>query len=242
MTIDLLDLIRELQTIEVLDHFALAGGSNLALRFNHRKSVDIDLFTNRTIGIKGWVAIEKSVREKFGSAVLFCNILNAELGDQYCFLRSLIIKGEEQIKVDMIQNVQYLDAIENVVGIRMLSVRDIGLFKLMAASNRFARKDFYDLDVVTDQINLDFLLRRLGEKVDQYNEDRFKCLFDLDHEKSPLDDISILLPKEETEFSSSNSLHTHSNDRLDILEGGKSWPAAKISLKRKIKNIARDIP
>ena len=49
---DLLALIRELQILEPLGHFALAGGSNLAIRFNHRKSVDIDLFTNRVIGIK----------------------------------------------------------------------------------------------------------------------------------------------------------------------------------------------
>lgn len=71
MTKDLLELIRELQTMESLEHFALAGGSNLSLRFNHRKSVDIDLFTNRIIGVDGWKLIEKAIQEKFGVAVLF---------------------------------------------------------------------------------------------------------------------------------------------------------------------------
>jgi len=90
MTKDLLALIRELQILEPLGHFALAGGSNLAMRFNHRKSVDIDLFTNRVIGIKGWQDIEEAIRQKFGGAVLFCNIVNKELGDQFCFLRALV--------------------------------------------------------------------------------------------------------------------------------------------------------
>jgi len=238
MTKDLLELIRELQTIEFLDHFALAGGSNLALRFNHRKSVDIDLFTNRIVGIQGWEAIDKSIREKFGRAVLFCSILNADLGNQYCFLRALIIKGEEQIKLDMIQNVQYLDVVENIQGVRMLSVKDIGLFKLMAASNRFAKKDFYDLDVITDHLQLDFLLKCLKEKENHYSEDRYKCLFDLDHANSPSSDISVLFPSE-IEFKSSESRHTHSNDRLDILEGGKTWPSAKLSWKRKIKHLIK---
>ncbi len=237
MTKDLLELIRELQAMELIDHFALAGGSNLALRYNHRKSVDIDLFADRIVGVRGWEAIEKSIREKFGGAVLFCNVLNAELGDQYCFLRALIIKGEEQIKLDMIQNVQYLDPVENIEDVRMLSVEDIGLFKLIAASNRFAMKDFYDLDIITDHIHLGFLLKRLKEKHDRYNEDRHKCLFDLDHSKSPLDDISILLPSDETVFNSSDSRHTHSSDRLDILEGGKTWLTAKLSWKRKIQHL-----
>jgi len=237
MTKDLLELIRELQTMESLEHFALAGGSNISLRFNHRKSVDIDLFTNRIIGVEGWNRIEKAIREKFGVTVLFCNLLNEELGNQYCFLRALIIKVREQIKVDMIQNVQYVDPIEEISGVRLLSTMDIGLYKLMAASNRFARKDFYDLDLIIDHIPLDFLLKRLKEKENRFNEDRHKFLFDLDHTKNPSDDIFVLFPSDELEFLSAESTHTHSNDRIDILAQGKAWLTPKSSWKRKIKRI-----
>jgi hypothetical protein len=237
MTKDLLALIRELQILEPLGHFALAGGSNLAIRFNHRKSVDIDLFTNRVIGIKGWQDIEEAIRQKFGGAVLFCNIVNKELGDQFCFLRALIIQGEEQIKIDMIQNIQHLDEVENIEGIKMLSVRDIGLFKLMAASSRFAKKDIYDLDLITDHFDLPYLLKVLKEKQIRYNEDRYRCLFDLDQERNPLDDISVLLFFDNAEFKSSDTRHTHSGDRLDILEEGKTWMGAKSSWKKKIKGL-----
>ena len=158
MTETLLTLIRELQAVEQLYSFSLAGGTNLAIRFNHRKSIDIDLFTNCIIGAQGWRDIEQSLRKKYGRAVLFCDVINEDLGDQFCFLRALIQKDGEQIKVDMIQNVQRLDPIETLNGINLFSIRDIGLYKLMAASNRFAKKDIYDLDLITDHIDLAKLL------------------------------------------------------------------------------------
>jgi Nucleotidyl transferase AbiEii toxin, Type IV TA system len=69
MTESLLALVFELQTVEPLQHFSLAGGTNLAIRFNHRKSVDIDLFTDRIIGGAGWENIDQALRQKHGGAV-----------------------------------------------------------------------------------------------------------------------------------------------------------------------------
>jgi len=237
MTEDLLTLIRELQSIDPLHDFSLAGGSNLAIRFNHRKSVDIDLFTNRIIGVNGWENIEQALHQKYGASLLFCSILNKELGDQFCFLRALIIKNEEQIKVDIIQNIQHLDAVEKIDGITLLSVRDIGLFKLMSASNRFAKKDIYDLDLITDYIDLASLLQSLKEKMTTYNNDSYKCIFDLDLQKNPLNDIDVLLAFEKTDYQTSGTRHTHSTDRLDILENSKTWLETKFSWRKKIKNL-----
>lgn len=42
-----LELIKELQMLEPLKSFLLVGGTALALQIGHRKSVDIDLFTNK---------------------------------------------------------------------------------------------------------------------------------------------------------------------------------------------------
>ena len=239
MTESLLALVYELQTIEPLQHFSLAGGTNLAIRFNHRKSVDIDLFTNRIIGVAGWENIDQALRQKYGGAVLFCHILNKELGDQFCFLRALIIKGEEEIKVDMIQNVQHLDAVEQINGINLFSVRDIGLFKLMAVSNRFAYKDVYDLDLITDIIELPSLLQSLKAKSTRYNDASHKCLFDLDQEKNPLDEINALLAFDDAPHTTSGFRHTHSSDRLDILGNSKTWPAAKSSWRKKVRGLSK---
>lgn len=237
MTKSLLTLIHELQTLETLKGFSLAGGTNLAIRFNHRNSIDIDLFTNHVTGINGWQALEQALHEQYGGHLLFCNIINKELGDQFCFLRALIKKGEEQIKVEMIQNVQHLDAIETIDGLNLFSMRDIGLFKLMAASNRFAKKDIYDLDHITDQIALDSLLQSLKEKKATYTGASYECLFDLDHQKDPLDDGKALLAFDTKEYKRSDTSHNHSNDRLDILENSKSWLVAKASWRKKVRRI-----
>ena len=42
-----LDLLMSLQSRDYLKNFHLAGGTALALYYGHRKSIDIDLFTNR---------------------------------------------------------------------------------------------------------------------------------------------------------------------------------------------------
>lgn len=237
MTKFLLTLIHELQDLEDLKDFSLAGGTNLAIRFKHRKSIDIDLFTRHLIGVSGWKAIQQALHEKYGGDILFCDIINIELGDQFCFLRTLIKKEEEQIKVEMIQNVQHLDAIETIDGLNLFSMRDIGLFKLMAASNRFAKKDIYDLDHITDQIALDSLLQSLKEKKTIYSRISHQCLFDLDHQNDPLADSSILLAFDTKEFKKSDKSHNHSDDRLDIMENGKSWLVAKANWRKKVRAI-----
>ena len=45
-------LISKVQRTLELNDFVLTGGTNLALRFDHRVSVDIDLFTNKKLGIE----------------------------------------------------------------------------------------------------------------------------------------------------------------------------------------------
>ena len=39
-------LLKELMEVPTLEHFALVGGTALALRYGHRSSIDLDLFFN----------------------------------------------------------------------------------------------------------------------------------------------------------------------------------------------------
>lgn len=55
--------IRELQSLKSLQTFALAGGTNLAVRFNHRESIDIDLFCTEIIGFTGFQEIQQKVKD-----------------------------------------------------------------------------------------------------------------------------------------------------------------------------------
>lgn len=58
---DLFQLIIELQSFELLTSFTLAGGTSLALYYNHRVSVDIDLFTANVTGIAGFEVIKNNL-------------------------------------------------------------------------------------------------------------------------------------------------------------------------------------
>ncbi|MDR0230003.1 MAG: nucleotidyl transferase AbiEii/AbiGii toxin family protein [Flavobacteriaceae bacterium] len=73
--------IKELQSLGTLQLFFLAGGTNLAMRFNHRESEDIDLFCQERIGVKGFKFIEKEVKEFFMERVVFTKILSEDNDD-----------------------------------------------------------------------------------------------------------------------------------------------------------------
>ncbi|GEP94248.1 nucleotidyl transferase AbiEii/AbiGii toxin family protein [Chitinophaga cymbidii] len=66
--VELLEVIAEIQALPSFAYFALAGGTNLALRYNHRRSIDIDLFSNLITGISGLEAMKRDLEAWFGKA------------------------------------------------------------------------------------------------------------------------------------------------------------------------------
>ncbi len=83
-------LISKIQTFQSVASFSLAGGTSLALRYNHRVSEAIDFFSDNIVGVNGLVLIKKQLQKKYKDDLLFCELINEESGDQFCFLRTLI--------------------------------------------------------------------------------------------------------------------------------------------------------
>jgi len=232
--------IVELQSLPCLSSFALAGGTNLALRFNHRRTVDIDLFSSEMMGRIGIEAIQSELEKYYKEQLINCEVIDPEAGNQFYFLRAFIHKTEELIiRVEIIQNIPLLDPFENNEGIRMLSLRDIGLLKLMSASNRKAKKDIYDLDFVTDEIPLPDLFSMLEKKQSRFKGEAFKTLFDLDSEQSPINDINLLLAFDQTNYRELPRRPDRSNDTIDILSSSKNWSSARAGWRRKVINLMR---
>ena len=46
-----LELLVKLQKIDILENFYLAGGTSLAMQIGHRKSIDLDLFTQNNLDV-----------------------------------------------------------------------------------------------------------------------------------------------------------------------------------------------
>ncbi len=183
---ELTQIIKKLQSFELLNSFALAGGTSLAILYNHRISDDIDLFTNKLIGINGFEKISLFLKNTFEKNLKYIEIINHENGNQFCFLRFLLKTKSSYIKVELIQNMQYLFTVNNYKSINILDLRDIGILKLKSAAQRFAKKDIYDLDFITNEIPLSDLLFLEDKKNNLYKNKKYKCLFDA---SQPLRDL-----------------------------------------------------
>lgn len=234
----LIETIKELQSLPSLSNFALGGGTNLAVRYNHRKSIDIDLFCNDIVGIDGFETIVNEIQEYYGKSVFGLDY-PCKLNDQYIFLRCFIQKTKEDvIKIELLQNMKILYDVEVINDMRLVAKKDIGLFKLVSASSRAGKKDIYDLDHITEEIPLIDLFNELREKKNQFSKKEDKTIFDLDDEESPIDNPLLLLNFDGV-LKANTAKPIHTTDAIDIVEGNKTWIASRITWKQKVRELFR---
>ncbi len=231
---ELLETIIELQGLSNLKNAVLGGGTNLAIRYDHRESIDIDLFFSGIIGKSGYKKIESEIQAHFLGNVSRLDYPCDE-SDQYMFMRFWVKKSELTIKVEIIQNAIFLDDPEVIIGARLASIRDIGLLKLMTASNRASFKDIYDLDYLTDDISLTMLMEDLKYKQEIFKGEEYRTIFDLDEEISPVEDPLRLLMFEAKAAERKNRPN-HSDYRILPQPNKKNWLAAQ-SLQKKNTSI-----
>ena len=151
-----LDLLVQLQSKEYLKGFYLVGGTALALRIGHRKSVDIDLFSNFS----------------FDVAALLEN-LSSDFNFKLFFSANNTIKGSiDNVQVDILAH-RYPLIIEPIEeeGITMLSLQDILAMKLNAITSSGQRvKDFIDVYYLLHEFTLSEMIGFYNTKYKQYND------------------------------------------------------------------------
>ena len=150
---DTLELLEKIGTLNPMVNFALGGGTNLAIRMRHRLSVDLDFFTN----------------EEFNNAVIFQTIIrefpDAELLFEQNQTMMFNING---IKVDFIlYPFKWLQPFELIQESRLISVTDMIPMKLQALSNRFAKKDFWDIAFLLKDFSLSKMMEIFMAKFPQ---------------------------------------------------------------------------
>lgn len=232
--------ILNLQQLSAFKEFYLAGGTNLSLKFNHRKSYDIDLFANKIIGRKGLDKVKEEITSFYAPKKITVNYINEDLEEQYQFLRAFIFQDGETIKVECLQNLHTVKPIEVFNKLRICSLVDLGLFKLHIAVSRGANKDIYDLDYITDEIPLPQLLKSLKTKQANFKGKQFESIFDLDAKPNIFANPNILLDITENRKNTSNRPF-HSNYRVDIIKGNKTWEVARVSWRLKVKDYLRSL-
>ncbi len=121
--------------------FRLVGGTNLSLRFGHRLSDDIDMFTDAEYRSLDFRTFEDYFDSKF--PYCYCNTSTSIVGfgRGYCVGNS----KDDYVKVDLMYSDPFLHEPEPIDGIRLASVEDIAAMKLNVISRGGRKKDFWDL-------------------------------------------------------------------------------------------------
>ncbi|OCB70977.1 hypothetical protein LPBF_11980 [Flavobacterium crassostreae] len=118
--------------------------------------------------------------------------------------------------MEILQNMKNLFDVEVNQGIRLLSKKDIGLFKLISTSNRSTKKDIYDLDFITDTVSLIDLYEDLKVKTLKFNKEEDKTIFDLSKNKTPIDNPELLLKFDNNSDYSKFPSHTNHRGKQNL--------------------------
>lgn len=150
-----LELLKKLCQIQELKNFVLIGGTNLALRFGHRMSVDLEFFCT----------------EKFSETELeqtiYSNFKNFQISHSDYQTRQYFI---DNIKVEFIGfRYPLLNDFETIENIRLFSMEDSIAAKLNAIMGRGSKKDFYDISEILKKYSLPEILNYFKSKFNQEN-------------------------------------------------------------------------
>lgn len=141
---DTLNLLIKLQNTKELEGFYLAGGTSLAMQLGHRKSIDLDLFTQKDFD--------------FNELLEF---LEAQFEFRMDYSSKNTLKGSIQnIKIDLIAHKYPLvkDPVD-LLNTKILSIEDIAAMKLNAITGNGTRsKDFIDIYFILKHYSLQEIL------------------------------------------------------------------------------------
>jgi len=158
--------------------FYLAGSAALALHLGHRSVRDLDLMSathrlapaDRRDLLADLLALEPATRVETAR-------------DGYLFVR---MPGEAAVRLFWYPY-PLVEPLDEVAGLAVASLVDLGLMKLGAVISRGTRRDFVDLYLICRNLPLDLLLERAEEKfghVGDFPLQAWKALADLSEAES----------------------------------------------------------
>lgn len=138
----LLDVLRMLQAEESLADFRLVGGTALSLQRGHRRSIDIDLFTDLPYGKMPTKRISAFLQEAFPIHKEIESLQEEAIG-YHVWVGDGI---EPPIKVDLFYTDDFIFPCKEADGLRMADEREIAAMKLQAIAGPIKRqKDYWDI-------------------------------------------------------------------------------------------------
>ena len=151
--------LHKLMSFDEISSFRLVGGTSLSLQFEHRLSIDIDLFTDQKYGTVNFSAIDSFLRKTF----IYTDLGNASEngpGKMYFIGES----PEVCIKLDMFYTDPFIRPPVVINNIRMAAPEDIAAMKLELISGGGRKKDFWDIAELLERYPLSDLTGFYKEK------------------------------------------------------------------------------
>lgn len=137
-------LLKKIMKDDIFCDYFLVGGTALALQIGHRKSVDLDLFTQKDINIE---EIKNHLQKNYDFEVSL---------ESHNTLKGFI----DKVQIDFIKYEYRL--IDNIIiddNIRMLSIKDIIPMKLVTIYQDGTRiKDFIDIAYLSNKYTLNEMI------------------------------------------------------------------------------------
>lgn len=163
----LIEILNDLMENPLFNPFRLVGGTSLSLRLGHRKSVDIDLFTDAPYGSLDFAAFETFFRNKY----LYYDC--ADVTNIVSFGRSYYLGDSESdcVKLDLYYHEEMLNPCDTLNGIRMASLDDVTAMKIDVVLRGGRKKDFWDLHELLNTYSIDDMLE-LHKIRYEYTHDR----------------------------------------------------------------------
>jgi predicted nucleotidyltransferase component of viral defense system len=150
-------VLTQLMEIPELKDFSLVGGTALSLLYGHRKSVDLDLFSEKPFENSGIIdALKKKFHEKF---------IMEEKAPRFGVFGYI-----DNIKVDIIRHPHPLiRPLQKVDNIRFFSTEDIIAMKVQAILGGGKKKDFWDIAELLNHYTIGDFITFHKEKYSTHN-------------------------------------------------------------------------
>ena len=151
--------LERLMEMEEFAPFRLVGGTSLSLRYGHRMSDDIDLFTDAEYGSLDFYHLQEILRNEF----TYCQ---GDCGDVVGFGTSYIVGNSKDdcVKLDLFYTDPFIRPMEVFDTIRMAAVEDIIAMKMDVISRGGRKKDFWDLHMLRDHYSVEQMLSLYEER------------------------------------------------------------------------------
>lgn len=147
------EILCKIMSFDELKSFRLVGGTSLSLLLGHRKSVDIDLFTDADYGSIDFDVIDELFVDSFEYVEMIAGG-NESMGKSYFIGKD----KDDTIKVDLFYTDSFIYPLIDYSGVRISQLEEIAAMKLEVIGHNGRKKDFWDIHELLEHFTISEML------------------------------------------------------------------------------------